>query len=103
MKHKELVNNLLSSIVNKFTDVSDINFSPGKLPQVEIDGRLVDVPISAFKNMLLPYQTEVLALGMLNNDESLIRQLLEEGSVDLSFSLPVGIRFRVNIFSQRGS
>lgn len=103
MKHKDLINNLLGSILKKFSDVSDINFSPGKLPQVEIDGRLVDVTISAFKNMLMPYQTEIIALGLLNNDEALIRQLLKEGSIDLSYSLPNGIRFRVNIFSQRGS
>lgn len=103
MKHKELVDNLLSFIIDKFNNVSDINFSPGKLPQVEVNGQLVNVPISTFKNMLLPYQTEIIALSLLDNDEMLIRKLIEEGSVDLSYGLPGKARFRVNIFSQRGS
>ncbi len=103
MKHIELLNNLLNSILDKYKGISDINFSPGKLPQVEVNGQLVSVPISAFKNMLLPYQTEFIALTLLGNDEKLIRELIEEGSVDLSYGLPSRVRFRVNIFTQRGS
>lgn len=103
MKYTELINNLLNFILDKYEGVSDINFSPGKLPQVEINGQLVNVPLSTFKNMLLPYQTELIALSMLDNDETLIRTLLEEGSVDLSYALPTRGRFRVNIFTQRGS
>ncbi|MDT8316663.1 MAG: PilT/PilU family type 4a pilus ATPase [bacterium] len=103
MKHTELIDNFLNFILDKFEGVSDINLSPGKLPQVEINGELVNVPISTFKNMLLPYQTEFIALSMLDNDEKLIKTLLEEGSVDLSFALQNRGRFRVNIFTQRGS
>lgn len=103
MKHTELIDNFLIFILDKFEGVSDINLSPGKLPQVEINGELVNVPISTFKNMLLPYQTEFIALSMLDNDEKLIKTLLEEGSVDLSFALQRRGRFRVNIFTQRGS
>lgn len=103
MKHRELVNNFLSFILEKFDNVSDIIFSPGKLPQVEINGQLVNVPISTVKNMIIPYQTEQIALSLLNNDETLIRKLLEEGSVDLSYAIQNKARFRVNIFSQRGT
>ena len=103
MKHTELIDNFLNFILDKFEGASDINLSPGKLPQVEINGELVNVPISTFKNMLLPYQTEFIALSMLDNDEKLIKTLLEEGSVDLSFALQNRGRFRVNIFTQRGS
>lgn len=103
MKHTELIDNFLIFILDKFEGVSDINLSPGRLPQVEINGELVSVPISTFKNMLLPYQTEFIALSMLDNDEKLIKTLLEEGSVDLSFALQNRGRFRVNIFTQRGS
>lgn len=103
MKHRELVNNLLRFILDRFNNLSDINFSPGKLPQVEINGKLVDVPLSTFKNMLIPYQTEIIALSLLGNDETLIRRLIDEGSVDLSYSLENRARFRANIFSQRGS
>ncbi|MDH3976485.1 MAG: PilT/PilU family type 4a pilus ATPase [Deltaproteobacteria bacterium] len=103
MKYTELLNNLLNFILDKYEGVSDINFSPGKLPQVEINGQLVNVPLSTFKNMLLPYQTELIALSMLDNDEILMKTLLVEGSVDLSYALPTRGRFRVNIFTQRGS
>ena len=103
MKHLELLNNLLNSILDKYKGVSDINFSPGKLPQVEVSGQLVSVPISTFKNMLLPYQTEFIALCLLGNDEKLIRTLITDGSVDLSYGLPNRTRFRVNIFTQRGT
>lgn len=103
MKYTELLNNLLNFILDKYEGVSDINFSPGKLPQVEISGQLVNVPLSTFKNMLLPYQTELIALSMLDNDEKAIKTLLDEGSVDLSYALPRRGRFRVNIFTQRGS
>ena len=103
MKHTELLNNLLNFILDKYEGVSDINLSPGRLPQVEVDGQLVTVPLSIFKNMLLPYQTEFIALSMLDNDEKLIKTLIEDGSVDLSFALQDRGRFRVNIFTQRGS
>ena len=103
MKHTELLNNLLNFILDKYEGVSDINLSPGRLPQVEVDGQLVTVPLSIFKNMLLPYQTEFIALSMLDNDEKLIKTLIEEGAVDLSFALQDRGRFRVNIFTQRGS
>ena len=103
MKHKDLVDNFLTFILEKFENVSDIIFAPGKLPQVEISGQLVNVPITVAKNMLVPYQTEQIALGLLDNDEHLINKLLDEGSVDLSFAISQKARFRVNIFSQRGT
>ena len=39
----------------------------------------------------------------MRNDRHLIRKLLKQGSTDLSYSLPGKTRFRVNIFSQRGT
>ena len=103
MKHRELVDNFLTFILEKFDGVSDIIFAPGKLPQVEISGQLVNVPIATVKDMLLPYQTELIALSRLNNEKTLIKKLLDDGSVDLSYSVQQKARFRVNIFSQRGT
>jgi twitching motility protein PilT len=40
---------------------------------------------------------------MLRGDRELTRTLLQNGSVDLSYSIPQKTRFRVNIFSQRGT
>jgi len=52
---------------------------------------------------LTPFQTETIALHMLRGDRELTRILLANGSVDLSYSIPQKTRFRVNIFSQRGT
>jgi len=82
--------------------VSDLNFSVGRAPQVEVNGQLVEVPIKGL-GKLSPYQTEQIALHLMRNDRNLIRKLLKQGSVDLSYSIPGKTRFRVNVFSQRGT
>lgn len=82
--------------------VSDLNFSVGRSPQVEVNGQLVEVPIKGL-GKLSPYQTEQIALHLMHNDQNLIRKLLRQGSVDLSYSIPGKTRFRVNVFSQRGT
>jgi twitching motility protein PilT len=82
--------------------VSDLNFSVGRAPQVEVNGQLVEVPIKGL-GKLSPYQTEQIALHLMRNDRNLIRKLLKQGSADLSYSIPGKTRFRVNVFSQRGT
>jgi len=82
--------------------VSDLNFSVGRQPQVEIDGQLVPVSFPGLPR-LTPYQTEMIALHLLRGDRELTRTLLQNGSVDLSYSIPGKTRFRVNVFAQRGT
>jgi twitching motility protein PilT len=82
--------------------ISDLNFSVGQQPQVEISGKLTSVqPLGLQK--LSPYQTEIIAMTLLENNPDAAAKLAHTGSVDLSWSLPTRIRFRVNIFQQRGS
>ena len=82
--------------------ISDLNFSVGAQPQVEINGKLTAVqPLGLQK--LSPYQTEVIALTLMEGNPDAARKLAHTGSVDLSWSLPTKIRFRVNIFQQRGT
>lgn len=83
-------------------NISDLNFSVGRAPLVEVNGQLVEVPIKGLSR-LSPYQTEQIALHLMRNDKLLIRRLLKQGSTDLSYSLTGKTRFRVNIFSQRGT
>jgi twitching motility protein PilT len=52
---------------------------------------------------LTPFQTEVFALQLLNNDRRAIHLLLEQGSTDISYAVGERARFRVNIFSGRGA
>jgi twitching motility protein PilT len=51
----------------------------------------------------LPYQTELIAMRLLAGKRDLADKLVRTGSVDLSYSLARRTRFRVNVFSQRGS
>ena len=81
--------------------ISDLNFSVGQLPQVELNGKLTPVqPLGMQK--LTPYQTEILAMTLLNGNPEAAQRLVKTGTADLSYSLPSRARFRVNIFQQRG-
>ena len=70
--------------------------------QVEDYGELkpvfVDPPIEA----LTPYQTEQIALTLMQGNRRLIYDYLTGGSCDCSYSLGDEARFRVNIFRQQG-
>ncbi len=82
--------------------ISDLNFSVGRPPQVELNGKLVPVDIKGLRN-LTPYQTEIIAMALMAGNPEAAEKLVQTGSVDLSYSLPSRTRFRVNIFSQRGT
>jgi twitching motility protein PilT len=96
------LNNLIEFMLSVSPQVSDLNFSVGRAPQVEVNGELRDVPIKGLAR-LSPYQTEQIALQLMKSDKHHIRRLLKQGSVDLSYSITGKTRFRVNIFSQRGT
>ena len=82
--------------------ISDLNFSVGQLPQVEINGKLTAVqPLGLQK--LSPYQTEIIAMTLLYGNPEAAHRLAQTGSADLSYALPSRTRFRVNIFQQRGT
>jgi twitching motility protein PilT len=93
---------ILEAMLKTAERVSDLNFSVGRPPQVEVDGQLVGVNFPGLTR-LTPFQTEIIALHMLRGDRELTRTLLQNGSVDLSYSIPGKTRFRVNVFSQRGT
>ncbi len=81
--------------------ISDLNFSVGQPPQVEINGKLTPVqPLGMQK--LTPYQTEIIAMTLLQGNTEAAERLARTGTADLSYSLPSRARFRVNIFQQRG-
>lgn len=84
-------------------DVSDLNFTVDKPLQVEQSGELVPVVCNPPIDKLTPYQTEMIALNLMNGNARLIEDLLRSGSCDASYSLADRARFRVNIFSQRGN
>jgi twitching motility protein PilT len=93
---------LLGNMLDAAPNISDLNLSVGRPPQVEVDGALRPVPYAGIER-LLPYQTELIAMRLMANKRDLAEKLVKTGSVDLSYSLARRTRFRVNVFAQRGS
>ena len=92
---------ILNRMLEFTRNVSDLNITVGKPFQVESSGQLIPVEFNPHFEELTPFQTEILALNLLNNDRRLTEILLKEGSCDLSYELPGKARFRVNIFSHQ--
>jgi twitching motility protein PilT len=82
--------------------VSDLIFSPGRPPQVELNGELTPVKIPALP-LLTPDTTAQIAIDLIGKNKTAVEKLRVEGSCDISYSLRGMSRFRVNIFQQRGT
>jgi len=100
---KQEIDYILSRMLDSYSNVSDLNLTVGKPLQVESSGKLVSVEIEPDIKELTPFQTEVFAMNLLNQDRRLTETLIKTGSCDLSYNLPGKARFRVNIFSQSGN
>lgn len=100
---KQEIDHILVRMLDYHRDVSDLNFTVGKPMQVESAGELIPVEIKPAFKALTPFQNEILALNLINQDRRLTKTLLISGSCDLSYGLPGKARFRVNIFSQGGN
>ncbi|MGB7847401.1 MAG: PilT/PilU family type 4a pilus ATPase [Candidatus Acidiferrum sp.] len=93
---------LILAMLKSQGHVSDLIFSPGRAPQVEISGQLVELKFKGLER-LAPADTDHIARVILGNNEHAAHKLEAEGSADLSYGLEGASRFRVNIFRQRGS
>ena len=101
MKPQEL-DYILTTMLKAYDNVSDLNFTVDKPCQVESSGQLQPVLLGPLPKKLTAFQTEAIALNLVKGDRRLIKNLLMEGSCDISYQLAGKARFRVNIFSQRG-
>ena len=93
---------LLAGMLRASEKVSDLIFSPGRPPQVEIHGQLTAVEISG-SSILSADDTRRIAADLIGTNKQAINTLREQGSCDVSYGLPGMARFRVNVFIQRGS
>src|SRR5256885_16694857 len=93
---------ILSAMLKTYDGISDLNFSVGHPLQVEDFGELkpvyVDPPIEA----LTPYQTEQIALTIMQGNRRLIYDFLTTGACDCSYTLGADARLRVSVFCQQG-
>ena len=92
----------ITSMLAAYDNVSDLNITVGKTLQVESAGVLMPVRVSPAVGTITPFQAEVFALNLIGNNKRLLRDLVEKGSCDLSYALNEQVRFRVNIFTQKG-
>ncbi len=92
---------IIEKMLNVSESVSDLNFSVGRAPQVEVNGKLV--PVDVGLKTITPYHTEIMAMALIGDNAEAAEKLIKTGSTDISYSLPMRSRFRVNIFRQRGT
>jgi twitching motility protein PilT len=93
---------IVATMLQVSKQVSDLIFSPGRPPQVELNGQLREVNIAGV-GRLLPDATRRIAIDLIGKNDLVSSKLEKEGSTDLSYSLPGIARFRVNVFRQRGT
>ena len=90
---------LLAAMLKTSSKISDLFFSPGRPPMVEVNGRLTPTG----PRSLTADDTRKIASDLIGSNQHAVGSLREKGSCDVSYSLPSSARFRVNIFMQRGS
>src|ERR1700731_4288158 len=93
---------VLKQMLDVSDKVSDLIFSPGRPPQIELVSKLQGVPVAGLEK-LTPAKNYPIAKLIIGNHETSIESLEKYGSTDLSFGVPGLSRFRVNIFKQRGT
>jgi twitching motility protein PilT len=93
---------ILGAMLDTHPSVSDLNITADKPLQVEVSGELTPVAFDPPIERLSPFQTETIALQIVDRNRRLTEELIKSGSCDCSYSLGQKARFRANIFSQRG-
>jgi len=94
--------NVLRRMLAAGDKVSDLIFSPGRPPQVELTGDLSGVEIPGLERLSAQQISAMVEVMLTGNDQG--KEILDKkGSVDISYSVPGLCRFRVNIFMQRGT
>ena len=93
---------LLGAMLRAADKISDLIFSPGRPPQVQVYGQLIAVKVSGLATLTAD-DTRHIAADLIGDNKQAVATLREHGSCDISYGLAGIARFRVNIFIQRGS
>lgn len=78
---------------------NDVILSPGRPPQLQFSGKLMSLDLA----MLTPNDTARIANDLIGKNDRALKRLAEEGSCDVSVSVPKLARLRPQIFRQRGT
>lgn len=93
---------VLREMLSVSEKVSDLIFSPGRPPQVELNSKLQPVHIAGLEKLTAAHTAGIAKL-IIGSQPGPAESLEKTGSADLSFSAAGDARFRVNIFKQRGT
>jgi twitching motility protein PilT len=96
------INGLLAAMLGAHEQVSDLIFSPGRVPQLQSRGELIPIQAPALRPLTAD-DTRRIASDLIGANKQAITTLREHGSCDVSYGVPGLARFRVNVFIQRGS
>jgi twitching motility protein PilT len=93
---------LIAGMLTGADHVSDLIFSPGRAPQIESKGELIELRFRDYE-VLTTQHTMQIAEDLVGGNQVAVEQLKRDGSADVSYALPGVARFRVNVFKQRAS
>ena len=95
------LDHFLEGMLREFPGASDLNLTPGRRPQAEVDGMLREV--AGAGSVLAPAATAAVAELLLGDSRAHREALAATGACDLSWVLPAGTRLRANVFVARGA
>ena len=93
---------LVTAMLKSSPHVSDLIFSPGRAPQVEVSGQFVELKYKGLE-CLTPQDTTYIANDIMGKTRHPPASSNRTALLDLPTVSPASRAFRVNIFRQRGS
>jgi twitching motility protein PilT len=93
---------LLTAMLRAGEKISDLIFSPGRPPQVQVYGQLIPVQVPGLATLSAD-DTRRIAADLIGDNKQAVAALREHGSCDISYGLSGVARFRANVFIQRSS
>jgi twitching motility protein PilT len=95
MEYKKELDELLLTAARQ--NASDLHIAVGRRPTLRIDGKLISLEK---EKILTPEDAQGLVLAMLKPEQK--EEFLKQGDLDFSYAFEDKVRFRVNVFFQRG-
>src|SRR5208282_1377729 len=83
---------LLDATLRAADKISDLIFSPGRPPQVQVYGQLIPVKVPGLET-LTPDDTRYIAADLIGDNKQALATLREHGSCDISYGLSGVARF----------
>jgi twitching motility protein PilT len=93
---------IISSLLSASGKGSDLILSPGHPPHVKLYGKIAPV-LAPGIDIFSAEDVARIAADIIGSNAFAAQTLKDEGSCDVSYSIPAVARLRVNIFTQRGT